>query len=173
MKKFIAIIAAIAMIATMSVCAFAIDGDITDTNAATGVTQTVDANYVASTGNGTDEIHLDVEWTSPVFEFSAALKYWDEDAKAWKDNVEGGSWTDKTAVVEVATRSSKEVTVNVTYEAAAEGGIAATFNKNEATFVAADANEGLKAETFTLTVTDGQTLAATKLAAGTIKVAVA
>ncbi len=171
MKKFIAIIAAIAMIATMSVSVFAAAGNLNDSNATTGLTQNVSATYVESTGKASDEIHIDVTWTDVAFEFEAADQYWDEDATAWKDDVDGGEWSDDTAIVNVATRSSKGVTVTVGYT---EDAVAATFDETSAILVAADADEGLKAATFTLTVdADPAQTIAEDATAGSIKVTVA
>lgn len=169
MKKFIAIIAAIAMIATMSVCAFAA-ADLTDTNAATGVTEDVIANYVDDEATKVDEIHLEVEWDDTEFTYTATGKIWNEEKLAWEDNA--GSWTDDEAAVSVETKSSKGVTVTVAYTAAEEDGVAATFDETSATLVAADADEGETTATFTLTVDEGEAIDA-DTTAGTIKVTVA
>ncbi len=147
MKKFIAIIAAIAMIATMSVSAFAANGTLNDVEAdKMSATQAVAATYVDTGAEKVHEIHLDIEWTDMAITYTASDKIWDEDACAWVDSE--GSWNNDVAVVKVTTRSSKAVKVTAEYE---NTGVAASFDVTSATLVAADAAEGAKTATFTLT----------------------
>ena len=160
MKKFIAIIAAIALIATMSVSAFAADPVITG-----DASKDVAANYEVGTGKE-DEIHLTITWTDTVFTFKVSGKNWNETTMKWDDNTDG-TWSDAVAKVSYSSASSCPIVVTATYEAdevavandevvvnlAAADGAAVT---GEATFAPA------AGETITENVT-----------AGTIKVTVA
>ena len=166
MKKIIAIIAAIAIIATMSVSAFA------DTLTAAGdASKAVTSNYVAS-ADKTHEIHVDITWTDMEFTYTVAGLAWDETKLDWYDN--SGSWSGA-AKVKVDNRSSKAVTATVEYTA---DDVEATWadNKDEATLQVGTAGEvtgTATTETFTLNVkADGGAITEDGTA-GTIKVTIA
>ena len=88
-KKFIAIIAAIALIATMSVAAFAADSTANCTSTAAPVTTTPTANgihddedkdvYVMLTGDITHVVCVVVEWSDFKYDYTGAMT-WDAHA---------------------------------------------------------------------------------------------
>lgn len=169
MKKFIAIIAAIALIATMSVSVFAADATLTDAKLVSDK-QAVTAVYAGTSDKGADEIHLDITWTDVEFKYTVDALEWDEAQSKWVDSTTGASWSDAIAKVDVATRSSCAVTVTATYE---ETNVAAAFaDGGVANLVAADAAEGTKAATLTLNCTETDPITET-VEAGKITITVA
>ena len=112
MKKFIAIIAAIAMIATMSVSVFAaaeIDA-IGET-----LEGTVVANYEeADEGARVPVVVVDAAWSGLTFTYTVATEAWNSTDLVWEDSE--GTWAGA-ASVEVTNRSSKAVNASVSYEA--------------------------------------------------------
>ena len=166
MKKFIAIIAAIALIATMSVSVFAAPGMLSGENLS--ASQAVKATYVDTGATKTDEIHLDIAWTDVDFEYTASAKIWNEDTMKWEDNT--GSWTDNTATVNVSSRSSCAVVVTAAYAA---DGVNATFDKTTANLAAANGAKVDDAFVLTVDADPAQSITATDDTAGTITITVA
>lgn len=112
MKKFIAIIAAIAMIATMSVSVFAAN-DITAIGGT--ASEEITVNYVeGEEGKRVDVVVVDVAWSDMVFTYTVATEAWNADDLVWEDAT--GAWTG-TAKVAVTNRSSKPVNASVEYTA--------------------------------------------------------
>lgn len=168
MKKFIAIIAAIALIATMSVSVFAENGTLNDVvdPAVLSASKAVKATYADTGADKVDEIHLDITWTDIDFTYTATDKVWNEDDMVWEDSE--GEWTDGAAKVAVSSRSSVEVTVGAAYVA---DGVAATFDKASIDLAAAD-GAAVNGE-FNLTVDPNAEIVETDDTAGTITITVA
>ena len=137
MKKFIAIIAAIALIATMSVAAFAADPvtcDTTDfhTDAVAGVHNNTHDVFVDLTGEITNVICVVVEWGDMKFTYDGDM-IWDPHTLQYKANGEG-VYTPVTAASEGVLASDKfevtnysDINVNVTVKFADIGtGVAAS-----------------------------------------------
>lgn len=167
MKKFIAIIAAIAMIATMSVSVFAENGTLNDVAEpdVMSASQAVSATYADTAASKADEIHLDIVWDDVAFTYTNNAKIWNEDTMKWEDTT--GSWTDGAAKVKVSSRSSVPVTVEAEYVA---DGVAASFDQESINLAAANAAK-VDGE-FTLTVDPAAKITATDATAGTITITV-
>ncbi len=116
MKRFLSILLAVAMIATMSVAAFA----ETISNIAEDVDKEIVVNgkYVNNQESGDAKTVVDIAWANLTFTYTVSAVEWDETASVldWVDTDEG-AWTGE-GTVTVTNRSSHEITTEVDFVAA-------------------------------------------------------
>lgn len=168
MKKFIAIIAAIALIATMSVSVFAADATLTDVAPkVASASSPVKATYKDAGAEKVNEIHLDVTWTDVDFEYTASDKAWNEDTMKWEDT--DGEWTDAAAKVTVSSRSSVAVVVKAAYT---PNGVNASFDNTSLNLAAADGAAVPGEFNLTVDADPAQSITATNENAGTITITI-
>ena len=133
MKKLFTLLLSVAMIATMSVSAFAAD-------APTGGSKDVIANY--EPGKVSDTVYqVDIQWGSLEFTYTDASEgTWDPSTHTYVDATEAG-WTcaDGANVIAVTNHSNGAVDVAVAESDVAEG---ITFQWNKKSFELATADNG-------------------------------
>ena len=119
MKKFLSVLASIAVLGTMTCGVFAAgpaagsdeDKDLSDSNKTTVI------DVTAKLTHGAKVYNVDVEWTS--MEFVYTLGTWDPDDHVY-DN---GSWAPASATIDVTNHSNAEVNVKVTQEDKGDDGL--------------------------------------------------
>ncbi len=138
MKKIIAILMAVAMLATMciSVSAVGVDGNNKD------ATVDVNASYVA--GSTTQTVYsVDISWGSMAFTYTgASAGTWNPDTHAY-DGATAAAWTceENANAITITNHSNAEVTVGLSSEM--NDGISGKFTDK----VSADALSSVKLET--------------------------
>ena len=126
MKKLFATILAVAMLASVSVTAFAATNDGTqDTKI------TVNGSYVSGAA-GSSVISVDIEWEAMNFTYSATSEgTWNPATHAYDGQTEGG-WSDNTPAITVTNHSN--VAVNATLGFTADvTGVVGTFTEASGT----------------------------------------
>ena len=156
MKKMISLLAAAALVCTMSTTAFAAD----QTGVNTGdYSNNVKGTYQAGI-SGAVVYSVDIAWTDMNFTYTGAGEgTWNPETHQYEGGTEA-SWTDSNASVTVINHSNAAVTVTASFEA--ETGYESTtmtFGNNEATVATAVGTEVASAPSATITVTPGGTLA--------------
>lgn len=166
MKKIFSIILAVAMLATMSVTAFAAE------NAGGNTSINVKGNYVPAQDAG-EKISVDLIWDAMEFTYTeGAAGEWLPGEHKYADNA-AGSWSTDTATITVTNHSNVAVTATLSFVSNVDG-VIGTFDKNtldlasaEGTVVAeapqADAEFGIS----------GAAITKTEDTLGTITVAIA
>ena len=127
MKKLFATLLAVAMLASVSVTAFA-----AETNNGTQDTEiTVDGFYVSGAA-GSSVISVDIEWEAMNFTYSATSEgTWNPATHAYDGQTEGG-WSDNTPAITVTNHSN--VAVNATLGFTADvTGVVGTFTEASGT----------------------------------------
>ncbi len=110
MKKILGLILAIAMMAALSVTAFA-----APTPSEFNDSADVNGKYVA--GAQADVYYVDVTWGAMNFTYKADAQTWDPEAHTWIDATTG-TWTAEGNTITVANHSSVEVTATFAFTAA-------------------------------------------------------
>ena len=171
MKKFIAIIAAIAMIATMSVCAFAyVEGDtvlcpdddtVANPEHEAGLNTPTDNNvhdvFVNLTGTVTHVICVDVAWGDMIFEYNGNLTWNPHDHEYVATEGAVGTWeaaNDGGDEIDFVNHSDVKVKVSGVFSTKDE----ATTETNSgitATMDAVTMNEVTVNDDYTVTTTTG------------------
>ena len=126
MKKLFATLLAVAMLASVSVTAFA------ETNNGTQDTEiTVNGSFVSGTA-GSSVISVDIEWEAMDFTYSAASQgTWNPATHAY-DGATAGGWSDNTPAITVTNHSN--VAVNATLGFTADvAGVIGTFTEASGT----------------------------------------
>lgn len=135
MKKIISLIMVVAMLATLSLTAFAAKVEtVNGTDSAD-----VNAKYVAS--ERTDVYSVDVTWGAMQFNYTAAGEKWDATAHKWVvDDTKPAAWaaaaTDGDKIT-LANHSSKAVNATFAYEAVTDGTVTGSFKNGDAALTAA------------------------------------
>lgn len=117
MKKVLSIVLAIAMIATMSVAAFAAAGDKTLT--ATTGTASFDVNGTYKLGTKTDKYKVVITWDDFTYEYGSG-ETWNPETHNW-DLTAGGAWDIEDKNITVTNHSSKAVNASAAYVATLAG----------------------------------------------------
>ena len=172
MKKLIAILMAIAMIAALSVMACA--EDVTPTG---GASATVKGTYVKD--ELADAFKVDITWGAMTFQYKIANKEWNTETHNW-DVVEGAEqgWaaTNNSNTIALVNHSSKSVTATFRYTATVANTEAAFSGTTEGALTIAapevGAKDGVPAST-TVSISGGAlTAEQTNVTVGTITVSI-
>ncbi len=122
MKKVLSIVLAIAMIATMSVVAFAADTGSANAESATAAgSSTAEVKGTYATGTRTDMYKVDVAWGALTYTYTEAAEVWNVETHTWDLQTEDavGVWAATVAgtsdKVTVTNHSSKDVTVSLAF----------------------------------------------------------
>lgn len=156
MKKITTLLAAAALVCTMSTTAFAADQD----GVGTGSYNTdVKGTYYA--GSSSDVVYsVDIAWTDMSFTYTGAGEgTWDPETHQYSGSSEG-AWTASNDSITVTNHSNAAVKATASYQA--ETGYESTtmtFGNNGATVATAVGTEVDLAPSATITVTPGGTLA--------------
>ena len=127
MKKLLTLVLAIAMIATMSVTAFAADVTQDGGSATIDVTGT----FEAAQGAG-DKISVDISWDAMEFTYTEGAKgEWLPGEHKYADNA-AGSWSADTATITVKNHSNVAVTATLAFAPSVEG-VIGTFTESSGT----------------------------------------
>lgn len=156
MKKITTLLAAAALVCTMSTTAFAADQD----GVGTGSYNT-DVKGTYHAGSSGDVVYsVDIAWTDMSFTYTGAGEgTWNPETHQYEGGTEA-SWTDSNASVTVINHSNAAVTVTASFEALpGYETTSMTFGNNGATVATAEGTEFAKAPSATITVTPGGTLA--------------
>ena len=167
MKKVLSIVLAIAMIAAMSVDAFAAAGS--ETLTATGdVEIAVNGVYVADDEAKIDNYKVIVAWDDFTFTFTSG-ETWNVEDHAWDLTEGAGEWTIVDKNITVTNHSSLAVTATAAYN----GDGAFTFTNNDAEVAACAEGGDAPAETIVATFVPGDLTIDKDGALGTITVTIA
>lgn len=112
MKKVLSIVLAIAMIATMSVTAFAAEGDKT-LNAAAGTAE-FDVNGIYNLGVQTDKYKVIIAWDDFTYTFASG-ETWNPESHKWDLTGGDGKWTVADKNITVTNHSSQPVKATASY----------------------------------------------------------
>ena len=119
MKKLFTILLAVAMLASMSVTAFAADNDTVTTDGGSKEIS-VNAKYVDE-GTTPEVISADIEWGAMEFTYYAGgVKVWDAQTHQYTVTGATGGWSENGNTVKVTNHSNVDVKTTFTY--AAESG---------------------------------------------------
>ena len=156
MKKMISLLAAAALVCTMSTTAFAADQDGVKTG-----DYTADVNGTYQAGISGDVVYsVDIAWTDMSFTYTGAGEgTWDPETHQYSGSSEG-AWTASDDSITVTNHSNAAVKATAKFEA--DSGYESTtmsFGNNEATVATAVGTEVASAPSATITVTPGGTLA--------------
>ena len=123
MKKLFAVLLAVAMLASMSVTAFA-EG----TNEGSNSTQiTVNGTYVPGT-TGAEQISVDIVWDAMDFTYTGASQgTWNPATHAYEGATEG-SWSDNTPAITVTNHSNAAINATLGFTADVTG-VVGTFTE--------------------------------------------
>ena len=149
MKKLFATILAVAMLASVSVTAFAATNDGTqDTKI------TVNGSYVSGAA-GSSVISVDIEWDAMDFTYSVASQgTWNPATHAY-DGATAGGWSDNTPAITVTNHSNVAVNATLGFTADVDGVIgtfteaSGTANDNILNLATAEGTEVANAPTAT------------------------
>ena len=127
MKKLFATLLAVAMLASVSVTAFA-----AETNHGTQDTEiTVNGSYVSGAA-GSSVISVDIEWEAMNFTYSATSEgTWNPATHAYDGQTEGG-WSDNTPAITVTNHSNVAVIATLGFTADVTG-VVGTFTEASGT----------------------------------------
>ena len=118
MKKLFTILLAVAMLASMSVTAFAADDTVTTDGGSKEIS--VNAKYVDE-GTTPEVISADIEWGAMEFTYSVGgVKVWDAQTHQYTVTDATGGWSENGNTVKVTNHSNVDVKATFTY--AAENG---------------------------------------------------
>ncbi len=156
MKKMISLLAAAALVCTMSTTAFAAD----QTGVNTGeYSNNVKGTYQAGSASAT-VYSVDIAWTNMNFTYTGAGEgTWDPETHQYSGSSEG-AWTASDDSITVTNHSNAAVKATAKFEAdSGYESTTMTFGNNEATVATAVGTEVASAPSATITVTPGGTLA--------------
>ena len=127
MKKLFAALLAVAMLASVSVTAFA-----AETNNGTQDTEiTVNGSFVSGTA-GSSVISVDIEWDAMDFTYTGASQgTWNPATHAYDGQTEGG-WSDNTPSITVKNHSNVAVNATLGFTPAVDG-VVGTFTEASGT----------------------------------------
>ena len=118
MKKLFTILLAVAMLASMSITAFAADDTVTTDGGSKEIS--VNAKYVDE-GTTPEVISADIEWGAMEFTYSVGgTKVWDAQTHQYTVTGATGGWSENGNTVKVTNHSNVDVKATFTY--AAENG---------------------------------------------------
>ncbi|MBQ8174974.1 MAG: hypothetical protein IJ009_06175 [Clostridia bacterium] len=154
MKKLITILLAVAMMATLSVTAFAAESELNNDKK----TETIDvkAKYTSGVTDAGTIYSVDLSWESMEFTYSASGKNtWNPDTHKYEVVDEGGAWNHSTSTITVTNHSNAEVTAKFTFAPVAGGTVTGSFNNTSVVLPSAenkatDATELTGTSTFTI-----------------------
>lgn len=158
MKKFIAIIAAIALIATMSVAAFADNCGLTTapytTTPVDGVHNNTHTVEVELTGDITNVICVNVEWGAMQFTFDGDMK-WDPHTLEYKAIGNEGKFECADAADDITVTNSSDVpvTVSFAYTPDGKGDVSGSFSAASLDFAAVTQKDDVATRPATQTTT--------------------
>ena len=156
MKKLVSMLAAAALVCTMSTTAFAADQDGVGTGS---YSADVKGTYQAG-GSGAVVYSVDIAWTDMSFTYTGAGEgTWNPETHQYSGSSEG-AWTASNDSITVTNHSN--AAVKATAKFVADSGYESTtmtFGNNEATVATAVGTEVASAPSATITVTPGGTLA--------------
>ena len=181
MKKLLAIVLAVAMLATFAIgaSAAAYDGDGLDAGATENGDVTVNVTIGGSTVNPDDvtkTYSVNIAWDSMDFEFLCSVEkedlVWDPDMLAYTNMA--GAWATDSANIVVTNKSNDAVKVSasLTNDAVAVNGVTATLTGDDADVVLGSAAINAAATEHTYTVTIGGTPTILNFTVGTVTVTV-
>ena len=133
MKKVLAILLAIALIASMSTVAFAADsGSANAESASAAGSSSVPVYATYKVGDRTDMYKVEVVWGSMNFVYTEAAEVWNTQTHMWETS-EIGVWTPETAEandVYLANHSSQPVAIELSFQddVAGDGDIQGTWD---------------------------------------------
>lgn len=156
MKKITTLLAAAALVCTMSTTAFAADQD----GVGTGSYNTdVKGTYQAGS-SGAVVYSVDIAWTDMSFTYTDAGEgTWDPETHEYNGGADA-AWTDSNDSITVTNHSNAPVTATASYAADPDyGSTTMTFGNNGATVATAVDTTVQNAPSATITVTPGGTLA--------------
>ena len=133
MKRFLSILLAVAMIATMSVSAFAAV-ELTDLDNNGKATNDVKAKWVDTNATYVDTIGVTIAWDAMNFTYTTAADTmtWDPANLKWNETATGsGTWDNTTANVVVTNYSNVKVDATASYTAEVAS-VTGEFDKTEA-----------------------------------------
>ena len=127
MKKLFAALLAVAMLASVSVTAFA-----AETNNGTQDTEiTVNGSFVSGTA-GSSVISVDIEWDAMDFTYTGASQgTWNPATHAYEGATEG-SWSDNTPAITVTNHSNVAINATLDFTPAVDG-VVGTFTEASGT----------------------------------------
>lgn len=163
MKKLFAIILAVAMIATMSVTAFAAEAELNNEKKSESVEVT--AKYASGVTDAGTVYNVDLSWESMEFTYTAAgVNTWNPDNHRYEVVGAGGAWNHTTSVITATNHSNAAVKVSFKFDAIEGGTVTGSFNNTSidlpsAVDKAMNASELTGTSTFTIggTVSADQT----------------
>ena len=157
MKKITTLLAAAALVCTMSTTAFAADQD----GVGTGSYNTdVKGTYHQAGSSGDVVYSVDIAWTNMNFTYTGAGEgTWNPETHQYSGSSEG-AWTASDDSITVTNHSNAAVKATAKFEAdSGYESTTMTFGNNEATVATAVGTEVDSAPSATITVTPGGTLA--------------
>ena len=127
MKKLFATLLAVAMLASMTVTAFA-----AETNTGTQDTEiTVNGSFVSGTA-GSSVISVDIAWEAMDFTYTGASQgTWNPTTHAYECAIEGG-WSDNTPAITVTNHSNVAVNASLSFTSDVDG-VIGTFTEASGT----------------------------------------
>ncbi len=154
MKKFLALILTLALVATMSVTAFAAEPDATLTGDDKSTSVDVYVTYEDTTSAPT-VYSVDVEWQEMSFLYiSAGTHVWNPETHEYEEQTTG-SWDSHHADIKVTNHSNAAVDVTVTYTADGTTGVTGTISNGTFTLETAEGKTVAEAPTQTARFTVG------------------
>ncbi len=152
MRKLISAILVLALVATLSVTAFAADNTLTGSNNS----DEIDVNVTYQDGTTQPAIYsVDISWENMNFTYAAeGAMIWDPATHEYQNQTSGG-WENETAEIKVTNHSNAAVNVTVSYAAAGNSGVTATVTNGSFSLPSAEGktvNDASLANTATLTV---------------------
>ena len=166
MKKLFTLVLAIAMIATMSVSAFAATSNGGNT------TITVKGTYNGSDAAG-DTISVDVAWGEMEFTYTPASQgSWDPATHTYKDATTAG-WTANGNTITVTNHSDVAITASFTFAKAEGTNVEGSFTADSLDLNRAEAGSALDSQKgeVTFSITGGSIAATTDLGTITVNIA--
>ena len=178
MKKLFTLVLAIAMIATMSVTAFAAENPATSYGGDTTIN--VSGTFSAATGSVGEKISVNISWDEMNFTYTAGTKgEWLPGEHKYGDDT-AGYWSTNTATITVVNHSNVAVTATLAFASAVDGVIgtftetSGTENDNVLSLATAEGTEVANAPTATAEFgISGAAITETKDTLGTITVNIA
>lgn len=139
MKKTLSVLLCAAMLASMSVTAFAAENTVSSANTGTDENNptsiTVSGAYKESVGSD-KKVSVDIAWEAMNFTYSEGSKgTWNDKTHSY-DNPETGKWSDDTASITITNHSNVDVLVSFKFEG--KNGIIGTFSKETLSIESAD-----------------------------------
>lgn len=139
MKKALSVLLCAAMLASMSVTAFAAENTGSSSNTGTDENNptsiTVSGEYKEAVGSD-EKVSVDIAWEAMDFTYTEGSKgNWNDKTHSY-DNPETGKWSDDTATITIINHSNVGVLVSFKFEG--KNGILGTFSKENLSLESAD-----------------------------------